>query len=43
MIRLVVVEAAVLVVWWFYQVWDEPLMGTYGVGNMLLQWGSRSG
>lgn len=38
-IRLVVVEAAVLVVWWFYQVWNEPLMGTYGVGNMLLQWG----
>lgn len=42
-IRLVVVEAAVLVVWWFYQVWDEPLMGTYGVGNMLLQWGIALG
>jgi NSS family neurotransmitter:Na+ symporter len=38
-IRLVVVQAVVLVVWWFWQVRTEPLFGTYGVGNVLAQWG----
>jgi neurotransmitter:Na+ symporter, NSS family len=38
-IRLVVVQAVVLVVWWFWQVYDEPFFGTYGIGNVLLQWG----
>jgi NSS family neurotransmitter:Na+ symporter len=42
-IRLVVVEAVVLIVWWFYQVRTEPLMGTFGVGNLLLQWGVAIG
>lgn len=42
-IRLVVVEALVLVIWWFYQVRTEPLLGTYGVGNLLLQWGVAIG
>lgn len=38
-IRLVVVEAVVLVLWWFYQVWGEPRFGTFGVGSVVLQWG----
>jgi neurotransmitter:Na+ symporter, NSS family len=38
-IRLVVVQAVVLVVWWFWQVREEPLFGTFGVGNVLIQWG----
>jgi len=38
-IRLVVVEASVLVVWWFVQVRNEPLFGPYGLGTVLLQWG----
>lgn len=42
-IRLVVVEAIVLIIWWFYQVRTEPLMGTFGVGNLLLQWGVAIG
>lgn len=42
-IRLVVVEAIVLVLWWFYQVWGEPLFGTYGVGSVVLQWGVAIG
>jgi neurotransmitter:Na+ symporter, NSS family len=37
-IRLVVVQAVVLVGWWFWQVREEPLFGTYGVGNVLVQW-----
>jgi SNF family Na+-dependent transporter len=37
-IRLVVLEAVVLVVWWFWQVRGEPLFGTFGVGNVLVQW-----
>ncbi|HUH11779.1 MAG TPA: sodium-dependent transporter [Longimicrobiales bacterium] len=37
-IRLVVVEAAVLIVWWFLQVRGEPLFGTFGIGNVLVQW-----
>lgn len=42
-IRLVVVEAIVLVLWWFYQVRSEPLFGTFGVGSVLLQWGVAIG
>jgi neurotransmitter:Na+ symporter, NSS family len=38
-IRFVVVQAVVLVVWWFWQVRTEPLFGTFGVGNVLVQWG----
>jgi len=38
-IRLVVVEAVALVIWWFYQVRTEPLFGTFGVGSVLVQWG----
>ncbi|MFO7262472.1 MAG: sodium-dependent transporter, partial [bacterium] len=38
-IRLVVVEAVVLVVWWFWQVRSEPLFGRFGIGSVLLQWG----
>lgn len=36
-IRLVIVEAVVLVVWWFLQVKDEPIWGASGVANMALQ------
>lgn len=38
-IRLVVVEAVVLVLWWFYQVRAEPLFGPFGTGSVLVQWG----
>jgi NSS family neurotransmitter:Na+ symporter len=38
-IRLVVVEAVVLVVWWFWQVRTEPLFGPFGIGGVMLQWG----
>jgi neurotransmitter:Na+ symporter, NSS family len=38
-IRLVVVEAVVLIVWWFWQVRTEPLFGTFGIGLVLVQWG----
>jgi NSS family neurotransmitter:Na+ symporter len=38
-IRLVVVEAVVLIVWWFWQVRSEPLFGTFGIGLVLVQWG----
>jgi NSS family neurotransmitter:Na+ symporter len=37
-IRLVVVEAVVLVVWWFWQVRTEDLWAPYGIGNMAAQW-----
>lgn len=37
-IRLVVLQAAVLVVWWFWQVRTEPLWGPFGVGSTLVQW-----
>src|SRR5690606_25994235 len=37
-IRLVVVEAAALVVWWFWQVRGEPPFGTFGIGSVLVQW-----
>jgi NSS family neurotransmitter:Na+ symporter len=36
-IRLVVVEAVVLIGWWFYNVRSEPLLGASGIGNMVLQ------
>ncbi|MBI4409492.1 MAG: sodium-dependent transporter [Gemmatimonadetes bacterium] len=38
-IGLAVVQALVLVVWWFWQVRAQPLLGTYGVGSVLIQWG----
>jgi len=43
-IRLVVVEAVVLIVWWFWQVKGEGLaanlnpLETFGIGSTLLQW-----
>jgi len=36
-IRLVVIEALVLIVWWFWNVRTEPLWGPFGIGNMLVQ------
>ncbi len=33
------VEAVALIAWWFWQVRGEPLFGTYGIGNVLVQWG----
>ncbi len=36
-IRLVVVEAIVLIVWWIAQMRKEPLFGTYGIGTTLAQ------
>jgi len=38
-IRLVVVQATVLVLWWLWQVRTEPFWGTFGVGNTIVQWG----
>ena len=38
-IRLVVVQAAALVVWWFWQVRNLPLLSREGLGTMLLEWG----
>lgn len=38
-IRLVVLEALALVVWWFWQVRSEPLFGAFGIGSVLVQWG----
>jgi NSS family neurotransmitter:Na+ symporter len=37
--RLVVVQALVMVVWWFWQVRDLPLLSREGIGSMLVQWG----
>ncbi|CAN5695030.1 sodium-dependent transporter [soil metagenome] len=37
-IRLVVIQALVLIVWWFSQVWSEAPWGQYGWANMALQW-----
>jgi len=43
-IRLVVVEAVVLIVWWFWQVKGEGLaatldpLETFGIGSTLIQW-----
>ncbi|HVS13174.1 MAG TPA: sodium-dependent transporter [Thermoanaerobaculia bacterium] len=39
-IRLVVVEAAVLVVWWMWQVRNSPPLARDGIGNLMLQWGA---
>jgi NSS family neurotransmitter:Na+ symporter len=39
-IRLVVVEAAVLVVWWLWQVRNSPPLARDGIGNLMLQWGA---
>ncbi len=36
-IRLVVVEAVVLIVWWFWAVRAEPLWAPYGIANMSAQ------
>jgi NSS family neurotransmitter:Na+ symporter len=36
-IRLVVIEALALIVWWFWNVRTEPLWGPFGIGNMLAQ------
>lgn len=37
-IRLVVIQAVVLIVWWFLQVRTEAPWGAYGWANMALQW-----
>ena len=37
-IYLVIVQAAVLILWWLWQVRTEPLWGRFGVGNTLAQW-----
>jgi NSS family neurotransmitter:Na+ symporter len=37
--RLVVVLAVLMVVWWFWQVRDQALLSREGIGNVLLQWG----
>ncbi len=37
--RLVVVQAVVLVAWWFWQVRELPWFSREGMGNLLLQWG----
>jgi neurotransmitter:Na+ symporter, NSS family len=39
-IRLVVVQAVVLVVWWFSQVWSSPLFGASGIGTVVVEWGA---
>jgi len=36
-IRLVVLEAIVLIIWWFLNVRTEPLWAPFGVGNMTAQ------
>jgi NSS family neurotransmitter:Na+ symporter len=36
-IRFVVLEALVLVVWWFINVRSEPLWGPFGIANMAVQ------
>jgi cytochrome bd-type quinol oxidase subunit 1 len=35
---LVVVQALVLIVWWFWQVRTEDPWGAYGWANMAVQW-----
>jgi neurotransmitter:Na+ symporter, NSS family len=37
-IRLVVVQALVLIVWWFWQVRTEDPWGAFGWANMVAQW-----
>jgi NSS family neurotransmitter:Na+ symporter len=39
-IRLVVVEAVVLVLWWLWQVRNSPAFAPDGIGNLMLQWGA---
>lgn len=39
-IRFVIVEAVVLVIWWFLNVRSEPLWGRFGIGNMAAQFGA---
>jgi NSS family neurotransmitter:Na+ symporter len=36
-IRFVIIEAVVLIVWWFMNVRTEPLWGAFGVANMAVQ------
>jgi hypothetical protein len=33
-----VIQALVLIVWWFSQVWSEAPWGQYGWANMAVQW-----
>lgn len=35
--RVVVVLALTLIVWWVSEVWNEPLWGAFGIGTMLVQ------
>jgi NSS family neurotransmitter:Na+ symporter len=37
--RLIVVLAVVMVIWWFSQVRELPLFSREGMGNVLVQWG----
>jgi neurotransmitter:Na+ symporter, NSS family len=38
-IRLVVVQAFVLIAWWLYQVRAEPFLAAEGIGLLAIQWG----
>jgi neurotransmitter:Na+ symporter, NSS family len=38
-LRLVVVQALVLIVWWLYQVREEPFFGAESIGMIAVQWG----
>ncbi|MFW6206077.1 MAG: hypothetical protein ACOC5I_02450, partial [Gemmatimonadota bacterium] len=42
-IRLVVVQAVILVVWWISQFGTEAPWGRYGIWNTLAQWGVAIG
>ena len=42
-IRLVVIQAVILVVWWFWQQRGVDWLSREGLGNMLLQWGLSMG
>lgn len=41
--RLVVVQAVILVVWWFWQARGVDWLSGEGLGNLLLQWGGSMG
>ena len=41
--RLVVVQAVILIAWWFWQVREVDWLSREGLGNMLLQWGASMG
>lgn len=41
-IRLVVLEALIMIVWWFWQQRSVPWMAREGIGNMVLQWGAAA-